>query len=544
MNQAQSSIQARAWTIDDAGGPERADGSRALVRAILATLWRHKIKLLVWIVACWALAFVYAQVAPYSYTATATVLIAPTQTPSAAQVETAALGLDIYRAESELEVIRSERLLSTVFEQLKLEEMPTLRVTSALSNLRRFLGLPPATDSAAVAETEEARQEERQRAFEEFSKGLDVRRVGQSYVVAISFTAPEPTLARRVTNAVVSAYIWQSVSAKANAAQSGGEVLQGRLNALFQQAEAALTAVSKGELPDVPISDADARVIGAALQPLEPSAPRKKLIIAFGIILGAASGFFALALAYAFDRKVRTPADIAQALHLPCLAVVPAASKRTRGLHGLDGGSEAADTLASPFAAAIRDLRTAVSAIAPTRNPRGGQCIAFVSWHPGAGSTFLAQTLAHVIGRSGKGVTLIDADMQKTPRRGHEAEERAGSLSEMLMRPSAVPDIVEPDRTGIAFLPAASPDRLTNYLADLASPRMALLIDRACARGDVILDLPPLARSADAKAFARHADAVVLVAWAGRTTTEDLVLAATSLRQLGANVIGAVLNRA
>lgn len=549
MNQAQTPIQAQAWALNnttDPGNIVRSDGALELARAIMATLWRHKIKLLVWIAVCWVFGFVYAQTIPYSYTATATVLIAPTQTPSAVQSESAALGLDIYRAESELEVIRSERLLSTVFDQLQLESISNFRMASSFSNLRKILGFGASVDGDEVLETEEARQEARQRVFEDFAKGLDVRRVGQSYVVAVSFTAPDPTLARRVTNAVVSAYIWQSVSAKANAAQSGGEVLQGRLNALFQQAEAALTAVSKGELPDVPISDADARVIGAALQPLEPSAPRKKLIIAFSVVLGAASGFFVLALAYAFDRKVRTSADISRAINLPCLAVVPNASKRARSLPGLGGEAGSVDNLATPFAVAIRDLRTAASMIAPHRNPKPGRCIAFVSWHPEAGSTFLTQTLAYVIGKGGKFVTLIDADMHKPPSRQRDPRESvtARSLSDMLMEASAVPEIKEPAEGGVAYLPAASHNRLTNYLADLSSPRMAQLVQRSCMRGDVILDLPPLSQSSDAKALAQHADAVILVALAGRTTTDELAVALRSLQEVGANVVGAVLNRA
>jgi Mrp family chromosome partitioning ATPase len=57
----------------------------------------------------------------------------------------------------------------------------------------------------------------------------------------------------------------------------------------------------------------------------------------------------------------------------------------------------------------------------------------------------------------------------------------------------------------------------------------------------VLVDLPPVADSVDAAAIARHADAVVVVVAAGRSTIDDVKQALRALRGVGANIVGAVL---
>ena len=166
-------------------------------------------------------------------------------------------------------------------------------------------------------------------------------------------------------------------------ARNGAEIIQARVNALSAQAKAAAAAVAAGAIPDSPTPDADARIIGAALQPLTPSAPRVGLIIALGGILGLTSGFLAVALASALDRSIRTPEDLTRATGLACLATVPEVSRGTG--------------LSRAFAAAIRDLRTSIMVAYSSKRREGNFAVALVSWAPEAGCTLLCTNLAHMI---------------------------------------------------------------------------------------------------------------------------------------------------
>ncbi len=81
-------------------------------------------------------------------------------------------------------------------------------------------------------------------------------------------------------------------------------------------------------------------------------------------------------------------------------------------------------------------------------------------------------------------------------------------------------------------------------VVDFRDVRMTHLLEFARSRGVVLMDLPPLSDTANAKALAVYADAVVLVVVAKQTTLDALKQSANSLKSAGANVIGVVINRA
>ena len=78
----------------------------------------------------------------------------------------------------------------------------------------------------------------------------------------------------------------------------------------------------------------------------------------------------------------------------------------------------------------------------------------------------------------------------------------------------------------------------------LGSQRMAELIQQLEKIADVILfDSPPVLAVTDAVVLASRVDGVVLVIEAGRTRRDTINQTIERLRQVGANVLGGVLNR-
>lgn len=100
------------------------------------------------------------------------------------------------------------------------------------------------------------------------------------------------------------------------------------------------------------------------------------------------------------------------------------------------------------------------------------------------------------------------------------------------------------DFGGVSVLPSRSPYTAVGTGVSLSSSIFQSVIDQMRRGGYVILDLPPLSVSAESRVAARRADVVVIVAEAGRTTVDELSDAVNGLIGAGANVIGAVLNRA
>jgi capsular exopolysaccharide synthesis family protein len=78
----------------------------------------------------------------------------------------------------------------------------------------------------------------------------------------------------------------------------------------------------------------------------------------------------------------------------------------------------------------------------------------------------------------------------------------------------------------------------------LGSKRMAELIERLEQMADIVIfDSPPVLAVTDASVLSQRVSGVVLVVDAGRTRRDASRQAVKRLRQVGANLLGAVLNR-
>ncbi|MGO4677126.1 exopolysaccharide biosynthesis protein [Bosea sp. 2YAB26] len=547
----------RIMPLPDAVPPPPDDGPVSMLRAVGATALRHRVKLAGWIVICLAAAFLYARATPPTYTAATTLLLEPRrQVLTTAREVVAPSTLDLNRADSELQVVRSERLLSTVFAALRLADHPEFqsRRPSAIQRLWRDLsGVTPLSEALASKPGEEPvaphggaelGPDPSRVAFENFARRFSARRVGQSYAIEIAYDSADPNLPARVANAAASAYLLQSVAFKADAARSGGEFLQARLNSLSAQVDAARLAVEAGELPSSSTPDADAKIIGAAQTPLGPSAPRRGLILAFGGVFGLLSGLFVGAIASALDRKIWRGQDILRETGLPCLAAISKFDSRDGAQHA--SAQEMASLVASEgsqaYVAGIRDLRTAIEIARPADRTGGNFVIAIGSWEHGEEARMLAMNLGQLMHLGGRSVSILSANLD-------------AFLTELpdAARPSTMVDAIAenlpPERVafllfdGMRLLPIRSAIPQLNRFADLREPRAARLVAHAKQLGDVLIDLPPFDDSADALALATHADCVILVAAEGSTTFEDLNDASEKLRRGGTNVLGVVLDR-
>ena len=523
----------------------RADESPLAILGSIAAAARHRgLPLSIWVALCLAMAGWYLHVTPSSYTAAATIILDPKRTANAGDVGsplTSPPALDTAQAESQIQVIRSERLLSTVFDALDLANSPELRPgppglkAKFMESLARLAG--QGRDAGSDNNSDLAA------AYNNFVDRVGARRIGQSYVVEVSYTSGDPTVARRLANAVVSAYLAQQVSFKLAGAQNGAEYLQGRLNALGDEVKAANAGMLAGTVPGALLPDADARVIGAALEPLGRSAPRPSLAIAFALTAGLLSGLFAVAVASGLDRRIRTPEQLEET-GLPCLGTLPGAGRRKTFAKrtGKEAYALVRQDPGGRFAAAIRDARTSVLLALGSK-----QChaIGLVSWSRGSGHSLIAANLAQVVAMSGSPVTLVDADIHRLHGGLTDLVPATEvGLAEILLDAATPAGLEVAFDHNITLIPARSPARTGLHEAYLGSPRMRHLIEDWRQHGDVLVDLPALDGSGDARAAAALLDGVILIVDGGRTTTDEVTRAVALLSRSGAVVLGAILNKA
>lgn len=201
-----------------------------------------------------ALAAMYGMQRPTFYTATAEVVIDPTDTRAfGLEADTGTIGVDWRTVETQIRIARSQDVAYAVAERLGLEERMAQEIAAAEQNgtelnpvlapFHRVLDLLPsgvlvATGLASEVvqlETVDRAYQARRAALGYLDGGLAVRQSGDSMVLSISFTAGHPAEAARVANAFADSYIEQQLAQKVGGTTRAASYLETRLVELEEQ---------------------------------------------------------------------------------------------------------------------------------------------------------------------------------------------------------------------------------------------------------------------------------------------------------------------
>ncbi|MBL9151496.1 MAG: polysaccharide biosynthesis tyrosine autokinase [Verrucomicrobiales bacterium] len=266
------------------------------------------------------------------------------------------------------------------------------------------------------------------------------------------------------------------------------------------------------------------------LMPVKPSSPKKTLAVGLAGVLGMFLGVGLVVALHLLDRSLRTRRQIEQTLGLPVLSEIADAP---------EAGDTLRDSLVvfsephSLAAESFRSLRMSLSTLSP-------RSVLVTSAISGEGKSFCAANLALLQAQMGYRTLLVDADFRRP------------SLSGALMHWQSQMD---PNTTALETKNVCQKTPFPNlYLISCAQfapnssevmsgEHFATMLWEAYRSFDcVIIDTSPLALVSDALNFARYADAVVLVARAGRTQAGDAQKACRELRQLRVPLAGCILN--
>ena len=163
----------------------------------------------------------------------------------------------------------------------------------------------------------------------------------------------------------------------------------------------------------------------------------------------------------------------------------------------------------------------------------------------GEGKTATLSNLAVALARAGKRVGLVCCDLRRP--RLHEffgIANTVGFTSVLLGEVTLDAAMVRvKGEANIAVLPAGPLPPNPSEL--LASPRTAEVLTALQAHFDVVLvDSPPVLPASDAAVISGRVDVTLFVANAGETGRKEMSRALELLRQVGAPLIGVVLNGA
>ncbi len=283
-----------------------------------------------------------------------------------------------------------------------------------------------------------------------------------------------------------------------------------------------------------------ARVISPAQVPLEPSFPKRKMIIAGGFV---GSSMLSIMLAFLIDSlgtRIRSGERMEQMLGLRNFAYIPRLAS-SGGKHVSDPLSEMKQRSQSLFAEAVRTLFMACRVWNIDQTP---QVIMLTSALPGEGKSTLASSLAVVARGLGKRTVLLDLDLHKCGvSEAIGADEHKARLASYLVGECNLADTVQrrPELRGLDLI-AASKSRIPPSTL-LSSDRLAEMFAELKSQYDVILvDTPAALVVNDVSFLAPLVDAAVLVIRWGQTKESALKDAAARLQINQVPLIGTVIN--
>jgi capsular exopolysaccharide synthesis family protein len=301
------------------------------------------------------------------------------------------------------------------------------------------------------------------------------------------------------------------------------------------------------------------RVVDYAIAQKKPVAPRRTLIVALSFFLSVGCGVGLVFLIEYLDDTVRSTEDVESFLHLPSVAVIPqvGAAKRKRLLASApkdaltrnNGNGANGEVLLtglekhSPLAEAYRHLRTSILLSTAGRPPR---TLLITSSMPSEGKTTTAANTAITLAHTGAKVLIVDADMRRPRLHSIFNLSNANGLSALLSREAAETEIdsaIQHDEESGLFVLTAGP-LPPNPAELLGSEQMLKLITNLTPKfTHVIIDSPPIAAFTDGVLIGAMVDGVLLVVHSGKSSRKVVARARKLLVDVGARIIGVVLNK-
>jgi tyrosine-protein kinase Etk/Wzc len=291
------------------------------------------------------------------------------------------------------------------------------------------------------------------------------------------------------------------------------------------------------------------RIIDQAMSSYKPVKPKKKQILALGIILGIFLGVIYVVVEMATSRGVTDSEQIEQQTGLSVFAAIPHSDLQNKIQKKISSRKGAINPMAGIHVIfqpdgivteAFRSMRTALM-FASRKN--ANNMIIFSGPAPGLGKTFVSLNFAAIMAEAGKKVLLIDADM----RRGHINEfvgiKQTPGLSELILGKGEIDQVAERITDNLSIIPTGErPPNPTELLMSDGFERLMQLATSAYEH--VIIDTPPIHAVADANIIAssHYAGQVFLLVRSGQHPMREIKDAIHKFENAGVSITGVILN--
>jgi capsular exopolysaccharide synthesis family protein len=284
-------------------------------------------------------------------------------------------------------------------------------------------------------------------------------------------------------------------------------------------------------------------VLDYARLPTIPVSPHLARSGVGAMLLAALLAILVALLLDALDSSVKTQEDVEHKLGLPLLGLMPPVAQAgdPRNGSGAGGGSRPVviEDPSSPAAECCRVIRTNLL-YAGLKQPL--RRLLITSSLAREGKTLMSVNLGAVLAQGSSKVLLIDSDL-RSPRLHKALGMRAGiGLTDVLLGNASLDEAIQP--TGIPNLSVLLSGGVPPNPADvIEGAGFRQLLDACSERFDrVVLDSPPVLPVTDPALLATYCDGVLMVVRSGRTGVAQARRTRQAIGDLGARLLGVVLN--
>ena len=273
-------------------------------------------------------------------------------------------------------------------------------------------------------------------------------------------------------------------------------------------------------------------IVEPAIAPDKPSSPKLLVNMAIALLLGlglAAATAFALEQV---DEGIREPGQVEPVLRLPLLGITPKVDE--------DNVLEELHDVKSSYYDAYFSIRSSLAFSTSHGFPKS---ITVSSTRPGEGKSSTAMALATVLGRTGKRVLLVDADLRSPSIHGYYGASNESGFSNYLAGNGDWASLIqETDQQNVVIISAGPVPPSAAEL--LSGDRLNQFVREGLLQFDhIVIDSPPVLGMTDAPLIARAVEGVIYVVQSAGPAARGIRASIKRIQMVNAHIFGVILTK-
>ena len=273
-------------------------------------------------------------------------------------------------------------------------------------------------------------------------------------------------------------------------------------------------------------------IVDPAKTPDAPSAPSLPLNMILALLGGLGLAGIATFALEQIDEGLRDPSQVNRLLQVPLLGSVPDVEEED----ALVALSDAKSSLSEAYLSIRSNLAFSTDHGVP-------RAFMVTSTRPAEGKSTTSLAMATVLGRTGKNVLIVDADMRSPSMHSFLGDNNEKGVSNFLAGDNDWKGMIRTtDHKGLSLLSAGPTPPSAAEL--LSSDRMSQLVSQLLEQYDhVVIDSPPILGLADAPLLSRAVEGCVFVVEAEGVAVRGIKTSLDRLRSVHAHIFGAILTK-